>query len=129
MKMGIHSKTTLIIGVIALPFAFSGGWVWREGVAIVQSRNVSFSYADSLGSILYFLFGFPLTGIPMRFLSPISFEDHIWVIPLLSGTVVIQWILWANLAVWTVRFIRNRRKKRKNSSQQRFPEDSLNARL
>jgi hypothetical protein len=120
MKIRLHTKVTLIVALASLPFAFSGGFVWRDGVAIGQSREPSFYYADVMGTALYAFIGFPFRGILMKILSPLRFEDHIWAIPLLSITVVVQWVLWANLVVWVVRCFKNRKK---DGSQQGHPAD------
>ena len=117
MKIGIHTKVTLIVALLSLPFAISGGCVWRQGVAIVQTRETSFYYADFMGTALYQLFGFPFTGLVMKLIAPLRFEDHVWAIPLLSATVVIQWVLWANLTVWGFRRFKKIRNLKKEGSQ------------
>ncbi len=96
MKMGIHTKTTLITAIIAVPFAVSGGCVWRQGVA---SGDV-FYYYDFLGSMAYTVLGFPLAPLGMWAMAPLRFDQHWWQIPTLSALVIIQWVIWANVIVW-----------------------------
>ena len=105
MKIGIHSKVTLITVLVALPFAVSGGCIWRDGVAAVQSTETSFYYYDFLGGAAYTFFGFPLTSIALRLISPLAFDQHWWQLPTLSALVILQWIIWANLALWIGRIV------------------------
>lgn len=109
MKMGIHRKVSMIVALVAIPFAISGGCIWRQGVAATQTTQTSFYYYDFMGSAAYELFGFPLTGIAMRAMFPLRFEDHWWQIPILSLLVVFQWVLWANVLAWIGRRLRDRR--------------------
>lgn len=125
MKMRLHTKVTLIAALVAMPFAISGGCIWRDGVAAVQSSDRSFYYYDYLGTQAYLLFGFPLTLIAMHVLPGFGFDDHWWGIPTLSALVILQWIIWANLAVWIGRKIM-RNQETTRTSQQSLRGDSEN---
>ena len=108
MKMGIHSKVSIIVALVAIPFAVSGGCIWRQGVAATQASQTSFYYYDFMGSTAYAVLGFPLADIAMRLMFPLRFENHWWQIPILSALVILQWVLWANLVVWIGRRLRGR---------------------
>ena len=116
MKLGIYIKATLSAAIVAIPFAISGGCIWRNGVAYVQNGNGPFYYFDFLGALAYRVFGFPITYLAMKAMPTIRFEDHRWAIPTLSALVIIQWVIWANLTIWTYR--RLTKKNRKEESQQ-----------
>jgi uncharacterized membrane protein YbhN (UPF0104 family) len=89
-------KARIIVALVALPFGAFGGWIWRRGVA---SGDV-FYYYDFLGSAAYSVFGFPLSSLVLRILFPLRFDQHWWAVPLLTGVVVIQWVLWAQAVFW-----------------------------
>lgn len=113
--MRLHTKITLINALLAIPFAISGGCIWRDGGAAVQTGDQSYCYYDYLGTQAYLLFGFPFTLISMHIFPCFGFDDHWREIPMLSAWVVFQWIIWANLAVWIGRKATSRRESTRTS--------------
>jgi hypothetical protein len=109
LKISWRARLTITVALLALPFGALGGWIWHEGVV---SGNV-FYYYDELGTFAYLLFGFPLTMSALWLMHPLRFDQHWWAIPMLTGLVILQWILWANLVVWTVQVLKRRAKARR----------------
>jgi hypothetical protein len=72
-----------------------------ELIGTLSSNPMTKDDAYVLGDTIFFRLGYPLTRIVFIFTGQAKLEDsdNWWAIPLLAGLLIIQWIIWGQLAV------------------------------
>ncbi len=107
MKLPLRWKATLVAIVLALPFVLMAGSMWSAGAKAQEPGY----YSYFLGGLIYLL-GSPLTLLIflfIRFVRPLAAADNQWAIPVMSGLFLLQWIIWAQVIVTVIQFVRRRR--------------------
>lgn len=104
--MKARIKATWIAGLCGLPFVLLASALW---CAEAGDSYMGFGY---VAGDKVFSLGFPLTALQFVFghyVRPLSAADHWWAIPVMSGLFLLQWIIWAQVIVTVMQFIRRRR--------------------
>ena len=107
MKLPLRIKAALLAAIISLPLILMAGSLWSDGAKATEPGY----YYYFLGGLIYLL-GSPLTLLILLFthyVRPLAAADNRWAIPVMNGLFLLQWIIWSQLIVTVMQFIRRRR--------------------
>jgi hypothetical protein len=97
----------LIAASVALPFVLLADLAWMTAETSPAPHSIdNYVVGDQIFSL-----GWPLTQVILRPAITghhLTASDHWWAIPSLNLLFLLQWIVWGQIVLWIISFVKSR---------------------